>query len=215
MNKNIYSLVLRDDIISEIDRLSAENGTSRSNMINQILADYLSFSSPEKEMREVFSHIEAQMLQNELREFEALIQPADSMYSLRSSIPYKYNPTVKYSIEIKENCAYFGEIRVSFRSQSNMFRLYMLQFFKLWDKMETGFKNYSDTIISDERYIKRIYLRSSVLNNKQIGIGISEYIKTMNKCMQLFFINIDQPAKAISEIETVYRNYLRKEPSIY
>ena len=42
MNKSVYSLVLTDDVVAEIDRIAYENGTSRSNTVNQILAEYVS-----------------------------------------------------------------------------------------------------------------------------------------------------------------------------
>ena len=40
MNKSVYSLVLMDDVVEQIDRVAYEMNTSRSNMINQILAEY-------------------------------------------------------------------------------------------------------------------------------------------------------------------------------
>ena len=51
MNKSVYSLVLSDEIVQEIDRMAYEAGASRSAMINQILADYVRYTTPEKRMR--------------------------------------------------------------------------------------------------------------------------------------------------------------------
>ena len=39
MNKSVYSLVLSDEIVQEIDRLAYEMGQSRSAMVNQVLAE--------------------------------------------------------------------------------------------------------------------------------------------------------------------------------
>ena len=39
MAKSVYSLVLRDEVVAEIDRLAYRMNTNRSNMINQILAE--------------------------------------------------------------------------------------------------------------------------------------------------------------------------------
>ena len=74
MNKSVYSLVLSDEIVQEIDRLAYEAGASRSAMINQILADYVRYTTPEKRMREVFSAIE-QMLLGSV--FEPQLQPSE------------------------------------------------------------------------------------------------------------------------------------------
>ena len=38
-DKNIYSLVLSDDVIDEIDSMARSAGLSRSAMVNQILAE--------------------------------------------------------------------------------------------------------------------------------------------------------------------------------
>ena len=44
--KNVYSIVLSSDIVEKIDLLAYENGTNRSNMINQILAEYVPYTTP-------------------------------------------------------------------------------------------------------------------------------------------------------------------------
>ncbi|MEZ4508643.1 MAG: ribbon-helix-helix protein, CopG family [Eubacteriales bacterium] len=134
MNKSVYSLVLSDEIVQEIDRMAYETGASRSAMINQILAEYVRYTTPEKRMREVFSAIE-QMLLGSV--FEPQLQPSESMFSLRSALDYKYNPSVRYSVELYKNARpLLGELRVSVRSQNSALVLAMLQFFKLWTRIE-------------------------------------------------------------------------------
>ena len=55
MNKSVYSLVLSDEVVDAIDRLAYSMNTSRSNLINQILAEKLSLMTPEMRMRQIFS----------------------------------------------------------------------------------------------------------------------------------------------------------------
>ena len=38
MKKNMYSLMLAEEVIREIDKLAEQNNTNRSNLVNQILA---------------------------------------------------------------------------------------------------------------------------------------------------------------------------------
>ena len=59
MKKSVYSLVLSDDVVEAVDRAAYQNGLSRSAMVNQILADYVSYTTPEKRMREIFSQVES------------------------------------------------------------------------------------------------------------------------------------------------------------
>ena len=127
--KNVYSIVLSSDVVEKIDRLAYENGTNRSNMINQILAEYVSYTTPEKRFREVFRQMQA-ILENSA--FKAA-EPSDTMLSLRSAIAYKYNPTVKYNVELyRGEGDEIGELRVSLRTQNAGLILYMTEFYKLW-----------------------------------------------------------------------------------
>ena len=52
MSKSVYSLVLSDDVVAAVDRAAYALGSSRSNLINQILAEYVSFITPEKRRKD-------------------------------------------------------------------------------------------------------------------------------------------------------------------
>ena len=41
MKKTLYSLMLDDDVVREVDALAHRRGVSRSGLINEILADYV------------------------------------------------------------------------------------------------------------------------------------------------------------------------------
>ncbi len=55
MNRSIYSLLLMDDVIRAVDQLAYAQNTSRSNMVNQILAEHLSVKTPEQRMHDILS----------------------------------------------------------------------------------------------------------------------------------------------------------------
>ena len=44
MKKNMYSLMLAEEVIREVDKLAEQNNTNRSNLVNQILAEYVSLT---------------------------------------------------------------------------------------------------------------------------------------------------------------------------
>ena len=214
MNKSVYSLVLTDDVVAEIDRIAYENGTSRSNTVNQILADYVSYDTPEKRIREVFSEVE-NLLTGSSR-FQVMMQPSDSMFSLRSALAYKYNPTVRYSVELNRNLQpAIGELRVSVRSKSSALRLYMLQFFKLWSRIEQNLVGHVECAMADDRYIRRLAVAEDrKLDNEALGQAIAEYIRLFDTALKLFFNHLDQPETAIARVESLYGDYLRKNPAI-
>lgn len=214
MNKSVYSLVLTDDVVAEIDRIAYENGTSRSNTVNQILAEYVSYDTPEKRIREVFSEVE-NLLTGSSR-FQVMMQPSDSMFSLRSALAYKYNPTVRYSVELNRNLQpAIGELRVSVRSQSSALRLYMLQFFKLWSWIEQNLVGHVECAMADDRYIRRLAVAEDrKLDNEALGQAIAEYIRLFDTALKLFFNHLDQPETAIARVESLYGDYLRKNSAI-
>ena len=59
MGKSVYSLVLMDDIVAAVDRLAYQEGTSRSNMVNRILAEYVQMDTPENRIRTIFDAVNA------------------------------------------------------------------------------------------------------------------------------------------------------------
>ena len=59
MKKTLYSLMLDDEVIREVDMLAHSAGTNRSNLINQILAEYVSITTPERRINDIFSAIES------------------------------------------------------------------------------------------------------------------------------------------------------------
>ncbi len=142
MKKSVYSLVLMDDVVEAIDRMAYARNTSRSNLINQILAEHVSYVTPQMRMRDIFSCLE-QILSEECYQIQS--QASESMFSIRSPIRYKYRPTVRYSIELYQKPEELaGELRVSVRSSSQSFLEAIGIFFRWWIQME-------------EQYLQQIY----------------------------------------------------------
>ena len=208
MNKSVYSLVLSDEIVQEVDRMAYETGQSRSAMINQVLADYVRYTTPEKRMREVFSAIE-QMLLGSV--FEPQLQPSESMFSLRSALDYKYNPSVRYSVELYKNARpLLGELRVSVRSQNSALVLAMLQFFKLWTRIETAYIGRVECAMEDGRYLRKLRLSDEKdPGNEQVGEGIAAYIRLLDSALKQYFEHLNDPAVAMTGVERLYVNYIR------
>ena len=93
MQKSVYSIVLSDDVVAQIDRLAYRHNTNRSNMINQILAEYVSYVTPDKRMQDTFRRMESILQAADT--FQVLMQPTVSTLNLRSAIAFKYNPSVR------------------------------------------------------------------------------------------------------------------------
>ena len=138
MTKSIYSLLLSDELVRELDRRAYSMNTSRSALANQILADALSFVTPEKRMRDIFSEIERFF--GDSSAFQLTPQPSDSMLSLRTALAFKYNPQIRYSVELYKGASeQTGKITVRLRSQNSDLLCLFSEFFKLWHGIECRF----------------------------------------------------------------------------
>lgn len=209
MNKSVYSLVLTDDVVTEIDRMAYELNTSRSNMINQILAEYVSYTTPEKRMRQVFDRIENLLTGGDI--FQMLLQPSDSMFSLRSALSYKYNPTIRYSVELyRDNRPLLGELRVSVRSQNSALHLTMLQFFKLWTRIEQSYIGHTECAVEDGRYTRVFRMPNGKAEDySALGEAIADYIGLFDQTIKTYFNNLTNPSYALVAVEQLYAEHMR------
>lgn len=209
MNKSVYSLVLMDDVVAEIDRAAYAQNTSRSNLINQILADYVSYVTPEKRMREVFRRVERILTDGDT--FQVLLQPSESMFSLRSALSYKYNPNVRYSVELYQNAApALGELRVSLRSQNSTLMLYLLQYYKLFSRIETAHIGPVESDMEGGRFVRKLVLRrGDNPANEEIGQAIADYIGLFDTGLKTFFNELNNPSAAVAAVDRLYGDYVR------
>ena len=58
MKKTLYSLMLNEEVVREVDALAHRMGTNRSSLINRILAEYVGYTTPEQRINDVFAAIE-------------------------------------------------------------------------------------------------------------------------------------------------------------
>lgn len=224
MKKIVYSLVLDEDVVAEIDRLAYHKGTNRSNMINQILAEYVSYVTPEKRMQDVFRRMEA--LLDGRDSFRVQLGGSDSMFSLRSALDYKYNPTVRYSVELYRTVSpegEIGELRVALRTQNSSLLLCLLQFYKLWNRIEEGFFGgpVHCRVEDGGKYLRRLQLHAVTQNgqlsdpgSETVGELIAAYIHTFDRALKAYFYNLNDPTRAAAEAEAIYRAYLNQSAMV-
>ena len=137
MKKNMYSLILSEDVVREIDRLAYENGTNRSNFIDGILAEYCRMITPEMRMRNIFDRV---LELCEGTRFLPSKEPNSGIMTLRTSLEYKYHPTVKYDVQLFRHHGYaFGQLRVGLRSQSSELLRVLGDFFSYFAACEAKY----------------------------------------------------------------------------
>ena len=135
MKKSVYSLVLMDDVIKAVDRQAYRLGTSRSNLINQILAEHLSCVTPEMRMRDIFASLSELMSSS----FQIQQQRSASLMTLKTALDYKYRPTISYKVELERAPDdKLGTLRVQIRTQSGSLIALINRFFVYRAKLETA-----------------------------------------------------------------------------
>lgn len=208
MGKTLYSLMLNENVVREIDILAHKSGTSRSNLINQILAEYVNYTTPERHISNVLSAIERLMMPS--REIVPFFAPNSQSMSLKSSLEYKYRPTVKYEVELYRGDAdAIGRLSVLFRTQSQSLIDSMTSFFRLWKQIEDahlapliGAK--IDYALYDGKFVRSISVPKHDCTADELARAISDYIKLFDKQMKDYLCG---KADARS-IETEYYNYI-------
>lgn len=208
MKKTLYSLVLNDEVVREVDALAHRMGTNRSNLINQILAEYVNYTTPEQRINEVLSAIEQLMAPS--RDLVPFFSPNSYSMSLKSSLEYKYRPTVKYEVELYRGAGEsIGELTVLFRTQSMALIQGMTEFFRLWKQIEdahlrplTGAK--IDYALYEGKFLRSIAAPDKDCSTQELASALSEYITLFDKLLKGYLAGRYSP----HEIEGAYCSYL-------
>ena len=189
MKKTLYSLMLSDEVVAEVDRLAHRLGTNRSNLINQILAEHVNFVTPERRINDIFSAIEQMMTPS--RELVPFVSPNTMTMSLKSSLEYKYRPTVKYEVELyRGDSDSLGELTVIFRTQSAALIRSMTEFFRIWKRIEDAHlrpvmeSEPPKYALYDGKFIRSISVPSRDCSSDELAKVLSEYIKLFDTMMK-------------------------------
>ncbi len=212
MSKSVYSLVLSDELITLLDKVAYKKGLSRSNMINTLIAEYLSFETPEKRAADIVSNMQA--IVNKSQSLKFLAQQSNNLASICSAISFKYNPTVKYTVELyKNNKNCLGELKVSLRSTSVSLLNAVNKFYWLFISLEKKHIGQVDCSVENEKFFRKLNIfDADKLNTKTVGEIITSYVKNFNILLNMFFANLENVEKAYPKIEEVYLKNLKNQP---
>ncbi len=212
MKKTLYSLMLNEEVVRVVDRMAHQMGTNRSALINQILAEYVDYTTPERRINDILSTIEQLMAPN--RDLVPFFAPNTFSMSLKSSLEYKYRPTVKYEVELyrgQEDA--IGELSVVFRTQSTALITAMTEFFRLWKNIEDAhlaplIGSKPQFALYDGRFTRSISVPDRNCTSEELASAISEYIKLFDKLMKNYLGGRLSP----HEIEAAYYSQMISAP---
>lgn len=211
MQKSLYSLMLSDDVVSRIDMLALKKGTNRSNIINMILAEYLSLTTPEMRIENVFRRMESLFAPYE--SIATMLVPNRPTLSVKSTLDYKYRPTVKYDVRLYKNITNgaFGELAVSFRTQSQTLIDMTDRFFRFWSSLENKYikPEYAEKIqysLIDGRFTRTLMaFYGNDYSADETADALTCYITCLDRIMKATV----EGKYSLADAEEEYKNYLK------
>ena len=204
--------MLMDDVVAQIDKLAMRQGTNRSNLVNQILAEYVSMMTPEKRIDSIFRSMEKLMADTE--DLIPFFTPNQSSMSLKSSLEYKYRPTIRYVVQLyREPGTSIGELNINIRTQSAALLSDIGAFFRLWKQLEDVYiaKYYAPGAlryeIRDAKLIRTIAIpRNKDYTTEELSAAISAYVKMFDALMKTYLSGRCSAA----DLEDLYISYLNR-----
>ena len=208
MARTLYSLMLDEAVVREVDALAHRMGTNRSNLINSILAERVGFVTPEQQIRSVLSAIDRLMQPS--RELIPFFAPNARSVSLKSALDYKYRPTVKYEVALTNPAnGSFGVLSVLFRTRSVELLSAMTDFFRFWAKLETTLLppgSRPEMTLEDGRFTRTLACPQPDCDAEALAAAITEYVKLFDRCLKAFLAGKADSA----DITAAYRQHLAK-----
>lgn len=211
MKKTLYSLMLSDDVVREIDNLAHRRGMNRSALVNQILAEYVDLTTPERQISDIFRQI-GELLSTD-RELVPFVAPNASTMSMKSSLQYRYRPTVKYSVELyRDRGGALGELAVVFRTQSAELLDAMDAFFHLWKRVEdeliAGYlPRPAEYALYNGRFTRTIALSARRdYSTNDIAAAISAYVRLFDRLMKGYLAG----SLTAEQVRSEYIDWLRQ-----
>ncbi|MBQ7171830.1 MAG: hypothetical protein IJR89_06105 [Clostridia bacterium] len=204
MKKSVYSLVLSDAVISQIDRAAYAMKTSRSALINQILADYVSYVTPESRVRDALDLLERSFSASDLFRIQPLA--SESMLTLLAPIEFKYNPTVRYCLAFYKEEEAPAELRVSARTQNPRLILLFSLFYSLWNTAEENEGGDPGVLTPDARFVKR-FRPQSAFSVRDLSDALSAYVRAFDRGVRIFFSHPDDRDENAAAVRRLLAEY--------
>lgn len=192
MKKSVYSLVLMDDVVEAIDRLAYSMNTSRSNLINQILAEKVALVTPKQHLQTIFDRL-AENLQP-YAYFQIQNQAADHILSIKSVLRYKYNPTIRYSIYLLQGPNKLnGQLRVVSRTKSDILYYHLNNFFEIWNKIEKEWLPVTWQVEDGAKWLRPFHLEAYQHPNQvhDLALVLSHYVRGLDDGLKIYFNELE------------------------
>lgn len=217
MSKQIFSLVLSEQVIEKVDREALIKGSNRSQIINDLLCESFGVWTPDLKMNQVMD-----LMSDALKEVETLQMVSathGNTLQLRTTVSYKYKPKLKYVVEMSgKSHPVMAQLKIYSRTTSEPFLQCLVMFFGYLTDFEetvTASINHREVRSSgysyeDNRFIKQFlcdWTHSSV-EAEAISSYLSNYIQFLDESIKMFFDHYGNWKYIDQQILGLYRKYI-------
>ena len=189
MSKSLYSLMLSDEVVAEIDMLAMKNGLTRSGMVNAVLAEYASMLTPEKRIAQLCSILLDRF--GASRSLVPVSAAGRSSVCAKSALEYKYRPTIRYELQLfRESYDGFGELNVIFRTTAagllELLDMFFREFILIEKELYPG-KSIAYEL-GDGKFSRSINIdtKNGNAEDGEIGVAISEYVEELDRMLKMY-----------------------------
>ena len=210
----MYSLILTDEVVEKIDEMAYQQGMSRSQMIDHLLAREAGLYTPEQRTRMLVKET-ADRVSTVLPSLKLQIRSNWGSMEMATYVRYKYNPSVKYSFDIVTAGGQpVGCLRLSSRTTSTEVQTLLNQYLDTLSRIDAaGAKLFLIEPASSGRIFTRNVLLPRLFTNaddiEAAADHLSLYISLLEKTMQTYFRTLGDPDLQKTELISAYRTCIQ------
>ena len=208
MKKNNYSLMLSEGVVNAIDLEAARLGTNRSALINRILAEYVSYVTPEMRVQQILCSARDALDGAFRRDGDG-----ENILCVTTALAYRYNPTVRYALELYRSGDALGEIRVSMRTKNPLLLEIFGSFCAHFAAVERRYIGHGEYGFGEGRFARVLRVRKNdgiadMMTLEELGLHVARYISMLDRALKLYCRYAGDSREALAVLDGVYRGYL-------
>lgn len=217
MRKSMYSLILSDPVVERIDQIAYQKGMSRSQLIDQLLALEVGLNTPEQQLRMIVEQVARKV--QEQTALQVKVRPDMGGMQFATYVRYKYNPSIRYSIEFQNREGKLvGILKVASRSTSEDLLAYLSDFFQKLSVIDRArFEEFYHIPVTAElssdsnKKFARIMISPQMWGSQGmepvIADYLTQYIMMLDENLRCYFTNLGSE-NILEQMDEIYCNHM-------
>ena len=126
-----------------------------------------------------------------------MAEPTATMLVVRSALNYKYNPSIRYRVELfRQVEPEFGQLQVQLRTQNQELIYYVNQFMLLWAKLEQNYLNFPRSSVENGRFLRNLRFDPVFEREpERLSESVNNYVNYFDRALKLYFEYLNRSDK--------------------